>query len=82
MMMAKCMCSGHKVMAALVWIGAINWGLIGFFDWNLVNALVGSSPTAERVVYALVGLSALLMLGKGMCKPCMKECGTCNVKKA
>lgn len=80
-MLTKCMCSGHKVMAALVWVGALNWGLVGFFDWNLVHALVGGWPSVERIVYALVGLCALLMLAKEKCKPCLKECGTCSPKK-
>lgn len=70
MMMSK-MCSPHKVAVLLVWVGALNWGLIGAFNFNLVNAIVGSWPTVERVVYILVGLSALLMLAKGKCKMCM-----------
>lgn len=77
-MITKCLCTGHKVLAALVWVGALNWGLVGFFDWNLVNALIGQWPTTERVVYGLVGVAALLMLAKGACKMCMKECGTCK----
>lgn len=47
----------------LVMIGGINWGLIGFFDWNLVSAIFGSG-TVTMVIYALVGLSALWMLIK------------------
>lgn len=42
----------------LVVIGAINWGLIGFFNFNLVAALFGTGGVA-RVIYALVGLSGL-----------------------
>jgi uncharacterized membrane protein YuzA (DUF378 family) len=64
-------CSVHKVAAALVWVGAINWGLVGFFNYNLVDALLGSGSTLSRVVYALVGISALLMLGCCKCKMCM-----------
>lgn len=71
--MLKHMCTGHKVMASLVWVGALNWGLVGLFQWNLVNALLGSWPTLERLVYGLVGLSALLLLAKAKCKPCMAE---------
>ena len=61
-----------------MWIGAINWGLMGAFDFNLVHMILGSVSIAERVVYVLVGLSALFMLMKGMCKGCKmcmgKEC--------
>ena len=43
----------------LVVIGAINWGLVGLFSFNLVTFLVGSWPWLVMVVYALVGLSGL-----------------------
>ncbi len=66
------MCSAHKVGWVLVWVGALNWGLVGAFNWNLVNALLGGWPTLERVVYVLVGLSALWMLGCAKCKMCKK----------
>lgn len=72
MMMGK-MCGVHKVAWALVWVGALNWGLVGVFKFNLVMALLGSWPMVERLVYILVGASALLMLLVGNCKPC-KEC--------
>lgn len=45
----------------LVIIGAINWGLVGFFDYNLVSAIFGEG-TLTRVVYALVGVAGLYML--------------------
>ncbi len=68
--MMKSMCFVHKVAAALVWVGAINWGLIGAFQFNLVNRILGSWMWVERLVYILVGVSALLMLG--LCKCCTK----------
>lgn len=43
-------------------IGAVNWGLIGFFDWNLVASLFGSMSLFSRIIYALVGLSGLYLL--------------------
>lgn len=72
MMMSPGMCTGHKIAWALVWIGAINWGLIGFFNFNLVNEILGGAPTIERVVYALVGLSAVFMLFCAKCSMCKK----------
>ena len=60
----------------LVLVGALNWGLIGFFGFNLVNALLGSMPTAEKVAYDLVGLAAVAMLFKGRCKMCGR--GSCD----
>ena len=46
----------------LMIIGAINWGLIGFFDWNLVAALFGSMSWLSRIIYAIVGLCGLYMI--------------------
>lgn len=43
----------------LVVIGAINWGLIGFFRFDLVAALFGDMSGFSRIVYALVGLAGL-----------------------
>lgn len=43
----------------LVIVGGLNWGLVGFFDYNLVDALFGEGSGLSRVVYALVGLSAV-----------------------
>ncbi len=43
-------------------IGAINWGLIGFFDFNLVSALFGNATVFSRVIYALVGLCGLYLI--------------------
>ena len=43
----------------LVLIGAINWGLIGFFSFDLVAALFGDMSTFSRMVYGLVGLAGL-----------------------
>ncbi len=44
----------------LVIIGAINWGLIGFFQWDLVAAIFGGqSAIISRIIYALVGLAGL-----------------------
>ncbi|MBI2029742.1 DUF378 domain-containing protein [Candidatus Gottesmanbacteria bacterium] len=46
----------------LVIIGAINWGLIGLLDLNLVNNLLGGWPVIERIVYILVGISGLYLI--------------------
>lgn len=46
----------------LVVVGAVNWGLVGLLDLNLVNMLLGSWPVVEKVVYVLVGLSGVYML--------------------
>ena len=43
-------------------IGAVNWGLIGFFNFNLVAFLFGSMSWLSRIIYALVGLSGLYLI--------------------
>ena len=40
-------------------IGAINWGLIGFFKFNLVDTIFGSMSVISRIIYVLVGISGL-----------------------
>lgn len=46
----------------LVIVGGLNWGLVGLFNFNLVDWLFGSWAIVERIVYVLVGLSALYMI--------------------
>jgi uncharacterized membrane protein YuzA (DUF378 family) len=46
---------------ALVVIGALNWGLVGLFEFNLVEEIFGTG-TVTDIVYAIVGVSALMML--------------------
>lgn len=53
----------QRTALALVIIGAINWGLIGFFQFDLVAAIFGGQDAAlSRIVYGLVGLSGLYCL--------------------
>lgn len=51
-----------KTALVLTIIGALNWGLIGFFDFNLVAFLFGSMSVLSRIVYMLVGLSSLVVI--------------------
>lgn len=51
------------VAVILVIVGGLNWGLVGLFKFDLVATLFGDMSALSRVVYALVGLSALYMLG-------------------
>ena len=52
----------YTVALLLTVIGGLNWGLVGFFDYNLVDSLFGADSTLSRVVYAVVGLAALWVL--------------------
>lgn len=52
-----------KLAWVLVLVGAVNWGLIGInMEWNVVDMLLGTWPVVMKVVYLLVGLSALVLL--------------------
>ena len=46
----------------LVVVGGLNWGLVGLFNYNLVDSIFGIESVISRVIYVLVGLSALWML--------------------
>ncbi len=48
-----------KIALVLIVIGAINWGLVGFFEFNLVDTLFGEATAFTRIIYALVGISGL-----------------------
>jgi len=51
-----------KVIAlVLVVVGALNWGLVGLFNFDLVAAIFGDMSVVSRVVYSLVGVSAVLV---------------------
>ena len=50
------------IAVILVIIGGLNWGLIGFFKFDLVAAIFGDMSALTRIVYALVGLAALYMI--------------------
>ena len=70
-------CNWSKLSWLLLFIGGLNWGLVGLSDlvsdggWNLVNWIFGSWPMVESIVYLLVGVAAILSLWH--CK-----CSTCN----
>jgi len=48
-----------KAVYTLLVVGGLNWGLVGFFKYNLVDKIFGVESTGSRVVYALVGLAAV-----------------------
>ena len=53
----------YNIVLALVIIGALNWLLIGVFNFNLVATLFGDMSTISRIVYSLVGISGIISLG-------------------
>lgn len=53
----------QKFCLVLTIIGAINWGLIGLLDFNLVSFLFGDMSMLSRIVYSLVGIAGLINIG-------------------
>lgn len=54
----------YKIALLLVIIGAINWGLVGLFEFDLVAEIFGGQDeVGSRIVYSLVGVAGLLSLG-------------------
>lgn len=52
-----------KIATGLTIIGGLNWGLVGAFDFNLVDAIFGEGSAGSRVVYVIVGISAIISIG-------------------
>lgn len=48
-----------KIALVLIIIGAINWGLVGIFNFNLVDSIFGTMSIVSRIIYGLVGISGL-----------------------
>ena len=53
----------QKVCLVLTIIGAIVWGIIGLFSFNLVDYLFGTGSLMARIIYSLVGLAGLINIG-------------------
>jgi len=62
----------HMTAMTLVLVGALNWGLVGLLDFNLVAKVLGSGTMLEKIVYGLVGLAAVveLVTHQGICTMC------------
>lgn len=52
----------NKITLLLLIVGGLNWGLVGLLEFDLVAALFGEMSVLSRIVYALVGASALWQL--------------------
>ncbi len=53
----------QKIALVITIIGAVNWGLIGLFDFNLVATLFESVEIIEKIIYILVGICGLINIG-------------------
>lgn len=62
----------NQIACILTVIGALNWGLVGLVNLDLVAALCGTMSVLSRTIYVLVGLSGILVAAK-----CLKNSGSC-----
>ena len=53
----------EKVLLVFTIIGAVNWGLIGILDFNLVTTIFGTGSLLTNIVYILVGVAGLVNIG-------------------
>lgn len=53
----------QKTCLVLTIVGALNWGLIGLLDFNLVSTIFGSGTMLEKLVYILVGIAGIINIG-------------------
>ena len=52
----------NVICLTLVIVGAIVWGIIGIFNFNLVDALFGTGSAFSRIIYTLVGIAGLSLI--------------------
>lgn len=53
----------QKIALVFTIIGALNWGLIGLFDFNLVTTIFGDDSLLTNIVYIIVGITGLINIG-------------------
>ena len=53
----------YNIALTLVIVGALNWLLIGLFNFDLVATLFGTMSIFSRIIYSLVGLSGIISIG-------------------
>jgi uncharacterized membrane protein YuzA (DUF378 family) len=74
-------CGVCKVIGVLAGLGALNWGLYGVFNLDLVARLLGEMTTASKVVYGVLGVAGLLTLVSLVkCCPCAGKKSCCETK--
>ena len=68
----------YWIALVLTVVGAINWGLVGALEFNLVNYLLGTWPMVEKIVYIVVGVAGIYLFFSSLfCGCCCKD-GNCE----
>lgn len=71
----------HTVAFILVVVGGLNWLLVGVFGWDIGQIFGGQDAIVSRIVYILVGLSAVFMIFSCKDCKCMMDC-KCEAPKS
>lgn len=64
----------RMIAYALVITGAIVWGIVGFFNYNIVGALFGDASILARIIYSLVGIAGVTLLATHDFEECYCSC--------
>lgn len=73
-------CGVCAVVGVLVGLGALNWGLVGVFQVDLVERLLGYMTMPARIVYGIIGLAGLLkLISLVKCCPACAPKGSCEM---
>ena len=64
----------RTIAYVLVMVGAIVWGFVGLFDYNIVAAMFGDATILSRIIYSLVGISALYLIATHEQEECLCDC--------
>lgn len=59
---------------ALVITGALVWGIVGFFNYNIIGAMFGDASIISRIIYSLVGISGVFLLATTQHEECYCDC--------
>lgn len=65
-------CFVHLATGILLVVGALNWGVIGAFDWNFIEAVFGKWPVLVQVFYVFFGMAAVIEIVPFKCSLCFR----------
>lgn len=53
----------QKILLVMTIVGALNWGLVGLFDLNLVSSLFGTTTFITKLIYTLIAIAGIVNIG-------------------
>ena len=71
----------RMIAYALVITGAMVWGIVGLFNYNIVAAMFGDASVLSRIIYSLVGLGGITLLALSGHEECFCDCSETEYRK-